>query len=410
MALRSSSASWVQTLAEWLRQIGEVWIAVLQVVVVPLVITQALAAVSNPGPLGALGVRAVALFVLMLAAAATLTLLVAPLLLGLYRIDAATLASLRAGISVPDAVREGAGRAVALSDWLRGYIPSSVGRQVQGANLLPVLLGAILLGLAARRLPEPLRADVRNATQRLASVTMRVVGWVLRITPIGVMAIAFGLARGAGGSAVGLMTVFILLVTGLLLGSAALLYPLTSLLAGISIRRFAWGVAPAQLVALGTRSSLAALPALVEGGRDRLELPPAATGFVLPLAVSTFKFSMAISHPFMLLFLAHVFGVPLGPDRVLVFVGSILLFSFSVPGIPGGSPGLSTLPLFVAAGVPLEGVLILDAVDAVPDMAKTVTNVTADMSTAAIVTRQFTARDRRATPGTPSLPVPPPTV
>ena len=73
--------------------------------------------------------------------------------------------------------------------------------------------------------------------------------------------------------------------------------------------------------------------------------------------------------------------------RILLFVVSIFLFSFTVPGIPGGNPGIATLPLFLAAGVPIEGVVILDAVDAVPDIFKTITNVTADMSAATIVTR-----------------------
>jgi Na+/H+-dicarboxylate symporter len=70
-----------------------------------------------------------------------------------------------------------------------------------------------------------------------------------------------------------------------------------------------------------------------------------------------------------------------------VFVGTVILISFSVVGIPGGNPGVSTLPAFLAAGAPLEGVLILDMVDAIPDIFKTITNVTADLSVATIVTR-----------------------
>ena len=113
----------------------------------------------------------------------------------------------------------------------------------------------------------------------------------------------------------------------------------------------------------------------------------AATGFVLPPAVATFKLSLAVSHPLMLLFLGHAFGVPLGLDRILVFTGTILLMSFATLGIPGGNPGVSTLPAFVAAGVPVEGVLILDTVEAIPDIFKTILNVTADMTAAAIATR-----------------------
>jgi proton glutamate symport protein len=386
LVLHGSQAPWVEQLASALETIGGVWISVLKFTVVPLVLTQALAAVMRTERLGTVGLKSLAVFLALLAAAATFTLLAAPSLIALYRVDPATIAALRAGVSVPDSVRDALGSGTEVGDWLWGFVPTSLSRLFRGANFLLVLLATIAAGLIAKRLAGPRRAQLQRGTTRLADLAMLVVGWVLRVMPLGVLALSFGLALSAGGSAVGLMTFFVVLVSGLMLVFTALLYPATAIIAGIRIRRFAQAVGPAQLVAVSTRSSLASLPALVEGGRAR-GLPVAATGFVLPLAVATFKLSMAISHPFMLLFLAHAFGVPLGLDRIMVFVGTILLISFATLGIPGGNPGVSTLPAFVAAGVPVEGVLILDAVETIPDIFKTITNVTADMSAAAIVTR-----------------------
>ncbi len=388
IALHGSAAPWVGTLANSLKPIGRFWILALQITVVPLVLTQAFAAVMKTERLGALGVRTLALFLILLVAGALFTLLTAPPLVALYPVDPATVSALRSGISVPEQLREALGSGTTLGDWMRGYLPTSVGRVVRGGNLLLVLLSAIVLALVVRRFAGSRRERLQRGAQGLADAALRVVGWILRFTPVGVLALSFGLALGAGGSAVGLMIFFVVLVSALMLVFTGLLYPLTAVLSGISMRRFARGVAPAQLVAVSTRSSLASLPALIEGGRDRLELPVAATGFVLPLAVSSFKLSMVISHPVMLLFVAHAFGVPLGPDRILLFVATIVLFSFSVPGIPGGAPGVSTLPIFLAAGVPLEGVLLLDVVEAIPDIFKTITNVTADLSVATIVTRR----------------------
>lgn len=386
MALHGSQAPWVGKLANALDPIGRLWISVLQLTVVPLVLTQTFAAVMRTERLGAIGVKTMAVFLAMLAAAALFTLLAAPPLIALYRIDPSTVALLKVGFSVPDTVRGALESETVLSDWLWGFIPTSVTRLFRGSNFLLVLLSTIGLALIAKSLAGARREQLQHGATRLADLAMMVVGWVLRAMPLGVLALSFGLALSAGGSAVGLMTFYVVLVSGLLLAFTGLLYPLTAILAGIPIRRFAQAVAPAQLVAVSTRSSLASLPALVEGGRER-GLPIAATGFVLPLAVATFKLSMAISHPFMLLFLAHAFGVPLGVDRIAVFVGTIFLISFATLGIPGGNPGVSTLPAFVAAGVPVEGVLILDAVEVIPDIFKTVTNVTADMSVAGIVTR-----------------------
>jgi Na+/H+-dicarboxylate symporter len=391
IALHGSPAPWVGTLANSLKPIGRVWILALQYAVVPLVVTQAFAAVLKTERLGALGARTVGLFLVLLAAGAAFTLLIAPPLVTLYPVDPATVSALRSGISVPESLRDALGSGTTLGDWLRGYLPTSVSRLLRGGNLLIVLLSAMVLALFARRFARRGRERFQRRAQTVADAAVRIVGWILLFSPVGVLALSFGLALSAGGNAVGLMLFFVVLVSALLLLFTGLLYPLTAVLSGISLRRFGRGVAPAQLVAVSTRSSLASLPALIEGGRDRLGLPIAATGFVLPLAVSTFKPSMVISHPVMLLFVAHAFGVSLGTNQLLLFVATIVLFSFGVPGIPGGAPGVSTLPIFLAAGVPLEGVLLLDVVEAIPDIFKTITNVTADLSVATIVTRRSRA-------------------
>jgi Na+/H+-dicarboxylate symporter len=386
IVLHGSRATWVPPLANALNVVGTVWIRVLQFTVVPLVVTQAFAAVMRTERLGTLGGKTLALFVSMLTVGALFTLLVSPPLLALYSVDAATVTALRDAITVPQTVRDGLGSETDLGDWLWGFVPTNAGRIFRGANFLLVLVSVIVVALLVKRFAGGRREAIQRSANRVADVALQLVGWVLLATPLGVLAVTFGLALSAGGSAVGLMTYYIVVVSGLLLVFTALLYPLTALVAGIPLRRFAQAVAPAQLVAVSTRSSLASLPALVEGGKER-GLPVAATGFVLPLAVSTFKQSMSITHPFMLLFIAHMFGMQLGIQSILVFVGTIFLISFATLGIPGGNPGVSTLPAFVAAGVPVEGVLILDSLDTIPDIFKTVINVTAAMSAAAIATR-----------------------
>jgi Na+/H+-dicarboxylate symporter len=350
-------------------------------------------AVLSTEHLGALGAKTLGLFVAMLAAIALLTLLIAPPLVALYRVDPATVAALRAGIAVPPPASDALSNGVGLSERLGAIVPPGVRRFFLGGNLLPLLLGAMILALLARRFAGHRRAMLQRVFQRLADATLRVVGWILLLAPFGVLALTFGLAQSAGGSALGLMAAFVLLISGISLFFTALLYPVTVALGGVSLRRFARAVAPAQLVAMSTRSSLAALPALVEGGRDRLGLPVAATGFVLPFAVATIKVSRVMSATVMLLFLVHAFELPLGFDRLLLFSGTVLLLSFMVVGLPGRGPEADVLPAFLAAGVPLAGVMILEAADAIPDIFKTVLNVTSDMSIAAIITPRSRSAD-----------------
>jgi Na+/H+-dicarboxylate symporter len=156
-------------------------------------------------------------------------------------------------------------------------------------------------------------------------------------------------------------------------------------------------------VAVGTRSSLASLPALVAGGQQHLGLPPSATGFVLPLAVASFKLNMVVSGPVKLLFLAHVFQVPLGLPQMATFLITDLILSFSTAGIPSMGT-VRSIPAYLAAGIPLEGVLMLNAVDTIPDIFKTLTNVTADMSAATVLSRRERRRVAAATAEAAPLP------
>ncbi|MGZ5472754.1 MAG: cation:dicarboxylate symporter family transporter, partial [Thermoanaerobaculia bacterium] len=162
---------------------------------------------------------------------------------------------------------------------------------------------------------------------------------------------------------------------------------ITALLGRTSMRTFARAVAPAQLVAIGTQSSIASLPALVQGGTDHLGLPAKETGFVLPLCVSVFKLNRTVSATAKLLFLAYIYGVPIGIGTFTVFLVTVILLSFSAVGVPQGGVAFSTLPAYVAAGIPLEGIIVLEATAMAPDMLKTVLNVTANMSVATLLSR-----------------------
>jgi Na+/H+-dicarboxylate symporter len=244
----------------------------------------------------------------------------------------------------------------------------------------------MFLAILARALAGERIERLRRGVERAAQGSLRVAAAVLLFTPVGVFALAFGLGFGAGLGAVGFLTFCIVTVCLLLTLGTLGLYPIVRWLGGMPVRTFARGVAPAQIIALSTRSSLVSLPAMIEGANTHLRLPPAAAGFVLPFAVSVSKLSMAFGHVYMLLLTAHVFGPALSLSTVLVAAASLMLMSIAVPGIPGGNPAMTTLPVFVAAGVPAQAILMLDAVDAIPDIFKTVLNVTTDMAAAVVVT------------------------
>ena len=141
---------------------------------------------------------------------------------------------------------------------------------------------------------------------------------------------------------------------------------------------------PAQAVAVSSRSSLAALPAMIDSARERLRLPDEVVGFLLPLAASVYRVGTAIGQTVGVVFLAQLYGVSLGPAQMASVVLTVVVTSFSVPGIPGGTI-IIMAPVLMDAGLPLEGIGILLGADTIPDMFRTTANVTGHMAVAAAV-------------------------
>jgi len=169
------------------------------------------------------------------------------------------------------------------------------------------------------------------------------------------------------------------------------LYPAASLFGGISLRAFARAALPAQAVAFSSRSSLAALPALLDPVRERLAMPVSRSSFLFPLAVTLFRSGAAVGIVIGALFVAKLYGVPIGPVQLGAIAATTLVTTFSIPGIPGGSI-IVMVPVLLAAGLPAEGAGLLLAVDTIPDMFRTTTNITGNVTAAVIL-------DRRGYPG-----------
>jgi Na+/H+-dicarboxylate symporter len=308
----------------------------------------------------------------MLFTAGALTLVISKPLVSLYRIDTP--------MSAPTA-------APAESAKSTQPLPTNLIESARRGQIFPFLLFAVLLGAAVTRLPDERRIPLTNAFRGFAEAMMTIVRWILVVTPAGVFALTYAASLDAGGNVAGMMGAFILIVCVMLALFIVLLYPVTAIAGNVPMRTFAKATAPAQLVAASTLSSIAALPALVQGAMDHLRLPSRFTAFLLPLCVSLFKMNRTVSATTKLVFLAHVYGVPLTAPTVLVFMSTVTLLSFAAIGVPNGGQAFATLPAYVAAGLPVEAVILMEATSMAPDMLKTVLNVTADMSVATILSR-----------------------
>jgi Na+/H+-dicarboxylate symporter len=230
---------------------------------------------------------------------------------------------------------------------------------------------------------------------------LTLVRWVVMLAPVGIFALVLPLAARAGASLAGAIGFYVLAYSVASLVATALLYPAVAIFGGIPMRRFARAALPAQLIAFSSSSSIASLPALVESAERGLGLSSRVSGFVLPLAVSMFKIAGPVSWTIGALFVGWFYGVPLGASELAKIAFAACFLAFAAPGIPRGAFIMLT-PLFLAIGLPAEGIGILIAVDALPDTFATVLNVTGDLAATAIVARGMRSHpDERSKRGHP---------
>lgn len=374
-------------LSDMLEPVGTLWINALRMVVLPLLVAYIITAVASFTEVKSafrVGGGAVFAHLALMGAGLALMLTITPRLVALFEVTPAIREALQAVSVVPPSNAEAA--PTGIGEVVTQIIPTNLFRAAAEDQILPLFVGTLLFALALTRVPEAPRALLVSFFQAIIATLHVLIGWILRAMPVGVFVLVFAMAAQAGTDLLGALAFFVVLFSALLLLLTGLLYVVTPLLGRVSLPRFAQAVAPAQAVAVGTRSSIVCLPALIEGARERLRLPEAVVGLVMPLSVSMFKVNKAVSGPVTLFFLAHLYGIPLTPLMLATFFLAYVPTSFSSPGIPSGGFFVS-LPLYLALGIPLEGYVMVKAVDDIPDIFKTLANVTGDMSVAAIVAR-----------------------
>jgi Na+/H+-dicarboxylate symporter len=384
----------IGTGVSWLRQptlltavsvvepIGTLWVNAIRMTVIPLVVSLLITGIASDTArsVGKIGGRALFWFVALVAGGALLATLAAPLLLAAARFDATAI--------VP-ALQPGPSAQIELPpfrDWLVGLVPANPVRAAADGAMLPLIVFTSIVALAITRLEMKRRQVLLEFFDAVAKAMFVIVEWILVVAPIGVFFLVLPLAARTGAGLIGALGLFLVIVCGLLVVALVVLYPIATLAGGIPLRRFARACAPAQAVAFSTRSSLASLPAMLEGAERDLGLPERVSGIALPLAVSVFKYSSPVARLTGTLFVAQLYGIQLDAVEVAAIAAAIAALSFYSPGIPSG--GLFIMaPIYMAFNLPIEGIGLLIALDLIPDMFITTANVTADMTVAVVLSR-----------------------
>jgi Na+/H+-dicarboxylate symporter len=369
--------------------VGNLWLQALQMTIIPLIagllFTGITESVGTAGG-GKLAGRALLAFLGLLIFSALWAILFVPELLRLWPAPAAAAMAIVAksagAAAVPDAV-------IDPGQWLLSLVPSNVFEALGKGDMLPVVTFIAAFALAASRLDAPRRDRLTALFEAVKDAMLVLVGWIFAVAPIGVFALALTVGLKAGVGAFGLLAHYIAVLVIVQVGLILLVYPLALLFGGIGIGRFARAVLPAQAVAVSTQSSIGSLPAIFVGA-ERLGLPENVSRVVLPLAVSIFRITSPCANIAVVLYCGHLYGISPG---LLALAGG-LLASLAAAVSTGGLPGSITflaacVPIANAMGIPVEVLPLLLAVELVPDIFRTLGNVTADLAVTAIMSKRL---------------------
>ena len=279
------------------------------------------------------------------------------------------------------------GTATDLSFWdtVIGMIPTNPIASFAEGNILQIIVFGLFLGFGIAAIAEEKRTKVVNGLNYLLEALIWCIGKVMWIAPIGV----FGLmaeAMGTFGFDILLKVVNLLwvdLVAVVIMG--LLVYPATILLfSNVSVKEFFKAMFRPQVVAFSTASSMATLPVTM-GSCDRMGISKQVTGFVVPLGATINMTGNAIYYTLVAMFFAQIYGIDLGVPQYVAITVTASLGSIGQAGVPG--PTLMVVAVLAAAGIPIEGLPLLYALDRIFDMIRTVLNITGDAACAAVTDR-----------------------
>lgn len=366
--------------------VGTLWLNALRATIVPLVVSLLFTGIAQTvaaARAGALARRTLLFFFTILASGSAMTALLVPGILSVFPMPRAAAEALRSSVAqIHDkATVPGFGA------FLQSLVPTNVLQSAAADQILPVILFTAVFGLAATRLADAQRRSLATFFEALANAMLVVIGWVLMAAPIGVFCLSLSVAAQSGTSAIGALAHYVLVVTsaGTVIFLAA--YGVAVFGAKRGLGEFARAVLPAQALALSTQSSLATLPAMLTVCR-RLGVRDQTSDLVMPLAVALFRATGPAMNFAVAIYVAHWFGIPVTPSMLLAGFVVATLTTLGAVSLPGAISFVTSIgPISIAMGLPVEPLAILVAVEVLPDLMRTLGNVTMDVAVTAAADR-----------------------
>lgn len=364
----------------YIKPFGDIFLSLIKMVVVPLVFASLITGVgslSDIKQLGRFGLKTVLYFMFTTAFAVAIGLLFA----NVFNPAGGFVLNENMALDSKEIVEEAPG----LAKTIIGIVPTNPFTALTEGNMLQIIVFAIIFGIALLKLGEK-GQKVFSVFETIADAMYLIVGWIMKLAPIGVFALIVPVIAENGAEIIGSLLKLILVAYAASFVHAGLVYGSTvSILGKMNPIKFFRKALPGSLTAFSTSSSSGALPVSMECANDLGVSKPVAS-FVLPLGATINMDGTAIYQGVCVIFIAKVFGIDLSFSQQLMVILSATLASIGTAGVPGAGMIMLTMVL-QSVGLPVAGIALVAGIDRPLDMIRTAVNVTGDMSCAVIVAR-----------------------
>lgn len=387
-----ADAAWVQWLtANVTGPIGQIFLRLLFMMVIPLLFSALVIGVAEMGDLASLGragLKTLLLTILISGIAVVIGLVMVNALQPGRGVDPALAQSLlEQGRDGAANIVENAPTSISLGDFFLDLVPSNVFTAAAENAILPVMVFALFFGIGLVMAKSPATDRLQEVIQGLFEVTMKLINLFIKLAPLAIACLMFNLAALFGVELLLRLAAYVGVAVGAMAIHMFVVYPLVVwLLGGMSPVAFFRGVREPMIVAFSTASSNASLTFSLRAAEEQLHLPRKIARFVLTVGATANQNGTALFEGVTVLFLAQFFGIDLTITQQIVVMLVCILGGVGTAGVPAGSLPVVAM-ILVMVGVPAEGIGLILGVDRFLDMCRTTLNVTGDLALATIVSR-----------------------
>jgi len=369
--------------------VGTLWLNALKMTVIPLVVALLVVGIAKSAEAaqaGRIAGRSVLWIVIVCTASAIFGAVSAVLLTDLFPLSRDTAQLLQNALA--NVEQQSTGPLPGAAEFFKGVVPPNAIAAASNGDILPLTVFSVIFALALTRIPATGRRAVVDFFDAIGEALLVVIAWVLAIAPLGVFALAFTVGAAAGGAAFAGLGHYVVIISaiGILVTIAA--YPLAAIAGTVRLGTFTRGLIAPQAVAISTRSSLASLPAMLASARS-MGIREEVSDVTLPIAVALFRATGPAMNTAVAFYVAHWLGLEPTLAQMIAATAVGAVMSYGAVSLPGEVSYISSIaPIALALGVPIAPLGLLVAVEMVPDIFRTVGNVTHDVALAGIVDSQ----------------------